>query len=203
MDKFTKLTGVAAPLADRQCRHRHDHPEGLSEDDQAHRPRHRAVRRDALPRRRFGEPGFRAQQAGLSQGADPGRRRQFRLRLVARARALGAARFRHPLRHLDQLCRHLLQQLLQERHPADHGQPRGSGEADGRRLARLQCDDLGRPRGQGDPRAGRRRRPFRPRRFQAALPAQRPRRHRADAWRRRRRSTPSRPSSAKPGRGRE
>ncbi len=37
-----------------------------------------------------------------------------------------------------------------------------------------------RPRGQGDPRAGRRRDQVRPRRVQAPLPAQRPRRHRPD-----------------------
>jgi hypothetical protein len=41
---------------------------------------------------------FRAEPARLSQRADPRRRRQLRLRLVARARALGAAGFRHPLR---------------------------------------------------------------------------------------------------------
>ena len=42
---------------------------------------------------------LRAQQAGLPQGDDPGRRRELRLRLLARARAVGAARLRHPLRH--------------------------------------------------------------------------------------------------------
>ena len=42
-------------------------------------------------RRRQREPRLRAQQAGLSQGQDPGRRRQFRLRLLARACAVGAA----------------------------------------------------------------------------------------------------------------
>ena len=166
--------------ADRQCRHRHDHPEGLSEDDQAHRARHRPVRRDALQGRRLGKPGFRAQQAGLPQGADPGRRRQFRLRLEPRACAVGAARFRHPLRHLDLVRRHFLQQLLQERHPADHRQPGGSGEADGRRLARLQRHAVGRPRSQGNPRPGWRRGQVRPRRVQAALPAERPRRYRPD-----------------------
>ncbi len=36
-------------------------------------------------------PGLRPQPAGLSQVGDPGRRRQFRLRLLAGARALGAA----------------------------------------------------------------------------------------------------------------
>ena len=35
--------------------------------------------------------------------------------------AVGAARFRHPLRDLHELCRHLLQQLLQERHSAHRG----------------------------------------------------------------------------------
>ena len=44
-------------------------------------------------------PDFVLNQAALPQGRDPGRRRELRLRLVARARALGAARFRHPLRH--------------------------------------------------------------------------------------------------------
>ena len=106
---------------DDQCRHRHDHPQAVSQDHQAHRARQGPVLGEALPRRRQREPGFRAQQAGLPQSQDPGRRRQFRLRLLARARALGADRFRHPLRDLDLVRRHLLQQLLQERHPADQG----------------------------------------------------------------------------------
>ena len=38
----------------------------------------------------------------------------------SRACALGAARFRHTLPHRAVLRRHLLQQLLQERHLADH-----------------------------------------------------------------------------------
>src|SRR3546814_5587868 len=46
-------------------------------------------------------------------------RGQFRLRLEPRARPLGALGFRHTLRHRAELRRHLLQQLLQERHPAD------------------------------------------------------------------------------------
>ena len=37
------------------------------------------------------DAGFHPQQAGLSQRQDPGRRRQFRLRLEPRARAMGAA----------------------------------------------------------------------------------------------------------------
>ena len=65
----------------------------------------------------------------------------------ARACALGAARFRHPLRDLDELRRHLLQQLLQERHPADPRHARAARTLDGRRAARGQCDPVDRSRG--------------------------------------------------------
>ena len=44
----TMLEGVAAPLKIDQCRHRHDHPQAVSEDDQAHRARQGPVLRDAL-----------------------------------------------------------------------------------------------------------------------------------------------------------
>ena len=69
MQKFTKLTGVAAPLPMHQCRHRHDHPQAVPEDDQAHRARQglfSEMRYDEDGKR---DPGFRAQQAGLPQGA--------------------------------------------------------------------------------------------------------------------------------------
>jgi 3-isopropylmalate/(R)-2-methylmalate dehydratase small subunit len=59
------------------------------------------------------KPDFVLNKPGLSQGQDPGGGRQFRLRLKPRARSLGAAGFRHPLRHRAQLRRHLLWQLLQ------------------------------------------------------------------------------------------
>src|SRR5256885_10079580 len=55
----------------------------------------------------------------LFRSEDPGGWRQFRLRLLARACALGADGFRHSLRDLDLVRRHLLQQLLQERRAAD------------------------------------------------------------------------------------
>ncbi len=154
---------------DRQCRHRHDHPQAISEDDQAHRPRRRPVLGDALQRRRLAQSRLRAQQARLRQGQDSRRRRQFRLRLVARARALGAARFRHPLRHLDRLRRHFLQQLLQERHSAGQGVAGRSGEADGRRAARRQRDADRRSAGAGNPRPRRRRRQVRDRRRSASI----------------------------------
>ena len=66
-----------------QCRHRHDHPQAIPENHPPHRPGQGPVRRDALQARRQRESGFRAQQAGLSQGADPGGGREFRLRLLA------------------------------------------------------------------------------------------------------------------------
>ena len=53
------------------------------------------------------------------QCEDPDRRRELRLRLVTRARALGAARLRHPLHHRPSFADIFFQQLLQERHLAD------------------------------------------------------------------------------------
>ena len=91
MEKFTVLEGVAAPL------------KMINVDTDMIIPKQylKTIKRTglgkglfaetALSRRRQREPGFRAQQAGLSQVQDPGRRRQFRLRLLARARAVGAA----------------------------------------------------------------------------------------------------------------
>ena len=63
---------------------------------------------------------------------------------IARARALGAARFRHPLRDRAVVRRHLLQQLLQERHPAHRAAAGGRRQADGRRRPRRQRDHHGR-----------------------------------------------------------
>ena len=107
--------------ADDQCRHRHDHPQAVPEDHQAHRARARrcstrcATTPDGSEKPDFvlNKPAYR--KAQILVAGD-----EFRLRLEPRARALGAARFRHPLRHRAELRRHLLQQLLQERHPADH-----------------------------------------------------------------------------------
>ena len=119
MQKFDTLTGVAAPL------------EIVNVDTDMIIPKQylKTIKRTGLGKGLFSEmryrddgsenPDFVLNKPAYRQGADPRRRRQFRLRLVARACALGAARFRHPLRHLDRFRRHLLQQLLQERHPAD------------------------------------------------------------------------------------
>ena len=81
MEKFTKLTGVAAPLPI------------VNVDTDMIIPKDylKTIKRTGLSvglfaEMRFnedgsGEPRFRAQQACLPQGADPGCRRQFRLRL--------------------------------------------------------------------------------------------------------------------------
>ena len=80
---FQDARGRRRPPQHDQCRYRHDHPQTVSEDHPSHRPGQGAVRRDALQHRRQREAGLRAQQAGLSQGQDPGGGREFRLRLVA------------------------------------------------------------------------------------------------------------------------
>ena len=65
-------------------RHRPDHPEAVPEADRAHR-----LRRVPLLRLAQGSR-VRAEPAGGAGGADPAGRPQLRLRLVARARAVGA-----------------------------------------------------------------------------------------------------------------
>ena len=56
---------------------------------------------------RHAGPGIPAEPAGMAAGAHHRRRAQFRLRLLARERGLGAVRRRLPLRHRAQLRRHL------------------------------------------------------------------------------------------------
>ena len=95
MDKFTTLTAVAAPLP------------RVNVDTDAIIPKQylKTIKRTGLGKGLFAEmrykddgsdePGIRAEQARLQERQDHRRRRQFRLRLLARARALGA----HGLRH--------------------------------------------------------------------------------------------------------
>ena len=145
MDKFTTLTAVAAPL------------DMINVDTDMIIPKDylKTIQRTGLGKGLFAElrylddgsdnPDFVLNKPAY-EGADPGRRQQFRLRLEPRARALGAARLRHPLRHLDRVRRHLLQQRLQERHPADQGLQGRPRQADGRRRARRQRHADGRSR---------------------------------------------------------
>ena len=109
MEKFTTLTGVAAPMP------------LVNIDTDMIIPKQflKTIKRSGLGVNLFDEmrydndgneiADFRAEPARLSQRSDPCRGRQFRLRVVARTCALGAFGFRHPLRHLDQFRRYLLQ----------------------------------------------------------------------------------------------
>ena len=109
MDKFTTLTAVAAPLPI------------VNVDTDMIIPKQylKTIKRTGLGSALFSEmryrddgsenPDFVLNKPAYRHAEDPRRRRQFRLRLVARTCAVGAAGLRHPLRHLDQLCRHLLQ----------------------------------------------------------------------------------------------
>ena len=119
MEKFTKLTGVAAPLP----------MINIDTDKIFPAVFLKTIRRTGLAKWLFQEIRFRPDGSEnpdfvLNQG--PYRSAKiivvgdnFGCGLLPRARALGAHRFRHHLRHRALLCRHFLQQLLQERPPAD------------------------------------------------------------------------------------
>ena len=201
MQKFTTLRGVAAPLPMINIDTDMIIPKQFLKTIKRTGPRQEPVRRAALRDGRQGEARFRAEPAGLSQGADPGGRGEFRLRLEPRACALGAAGFRHPLRHRHELRRHLLQQLLQERHPADQAAPVRGRQADGGCPARLQRHRHHRSREAGDHRPRRRACPFRGRSLPQALPAERPRRYRPHLGEGRVTSTASRRATAWPAPG--
>ena len=192
MQPFTTLTGVAAPLR------------MINVDTDMIIPKQylKTIKRTGLGKGLFSEmrynedgrenPDFVLNKPAYRKAQDPRRRRQFRLRLEPRARALGAARFRHPLRHLDELRRHFLQQLLQERHPADHRVAGGPRQADGRRRARRQRDDhrsISRTRRSAAPTAAW---SVSTSTRSEALPAQRARRDRPDHGKARPLSTPTR-----------
>ena len=181
MQPFTKLTGIAAPLP------------MVNVDTDKIIPAHhlKTIKRTGLGVHLFEtlryhddgseRPDFVLNRRALPQGRDPDRRREFRLRQLARACALGAARLRHPLRDRAQLRRHLLQQLLQERRPADRTRA-GADRAPAARGGRGQEPDLHVDlEQQHDPAADRQRAVrLRGRSVPQALPAERPRRRRPD-----------------------
>ena len=114
-DKFTVTRPV--PPADRQHRHRHDHPKQFLKTIARTGAGRAVLPRCAAPGTVRKNRALRAQQAGHRKAGS-----QWRATISAAApRAStprGRSRLRHPLRHLPELRRHLLQQLLQERHPA-------------------------------------------------------------------------------------
>ena len=189
MQTFTTLTGVAAPLPMVNVDTDKIIPTQLPQDDQAHRPRRSTCStRCAITTDGNGEAGFRAQPASLPQGRDPGRRREFRLRLLARACALGAARFRHPLRDRASFAdifynncfkNGILPITVCRRQICDKLMDDAETRRQRRRSPSISSSRRSRgPNGEVIT--------FDDRPVPQALPAQRPRRHRPDAWRRQR-----------------
>jgi aconitase A len=91
MDKFTTLTGIAAPMPLVNIDTDMIIPKQFLKTIAALGPWQEPVRRDALYPGRRGNPGLRAEPARLSQGRDHRGGRQLRLRLLARTCPLGAA----------------------------------------------------------------------------------------------------------------
>ncbi len=109
-------------IAVHQHRHRSDHPRALPDHDHEGGPGQAAVRRLALSRRTARpNPDFVLNRPAARGCADPRGRPQLRLRLLARTRAVGAARFRLSRRRQHRDRRHLPRQLAEERLLADRG----------------------------------------------------------------------------------
>src|ERR1700723_2396711 len=113
MDKFTTLTGVAAPMP----------IDNIDTDMIIPKQYLKTIQRTGLGKGLFSEMRYKDDGSPnpdfvLNKPAY----KDVKI-LVARTCPLGFARLRHPLRNLDGFRRHLLQQLLQERHPADPRQP--------------------------------------------------------------------------------
>jgi hypothetical protein len=123
MRAFTRLDGRAAPLE----------LANIDTDQIIPKQFLKTVEREGLAKGLFYDFRFdgegkrdqrlRAEPAGVQERSRADRRRQFRLRQLARARPVGADGLRDHVRDLDQLRRHLQQQLLQQRPAAGGGQP--------------------------------------------------------------------------------
>ncbi len=146
MQKFTVHKGLVAPAGPRERRHRRDHPEAVPEVDPARPASARtcstsgatwtAASRARTTAARKPNPDFVLNQPRYAGRVDPAGAQELRLRLVARARAVGAGPVRLPRHHRAELRRHLLQQQLQERPAADRA-ARSAGRPAVRRDHRL------------------------------------------------------------------
>ena len=115
MEKFTVVTGIAAPMM----------MPNINTDAMTPMAAGRstatdlgidAVRQLALPTRRRRDPEASSSTgAPFRHSAIHRRRREFRLRQLARARGVGADALRHPLRDRAELRRHLPRQRVSER----------------------------------------------------------------------------------------
>ena len=146
MEKFTKLTGVAAPLPMRNV------------DTDMIIPKQflKTIKRTGLGKSlffemRFDEAGKEIPDFVLNQPAY----RKATILVTGENFGCGSSREHAPWALLDfgirciiatGLRRHLLQQLLPERHPADQAAAGRRRQADGRREPRHQCDGDGRSR---------------------------------------------------------
>ena len=158
MDKFTTLTGVAAPLP------------MINVDTDAIIPKQflKTIKRTGLGKHlfyelRYDEQGKEKPDFVLNKPAY----RKAQILVAGENFGCGSSREHAPWALLDfgircvistVVRRHLLQQLLPERHPADQGAAGGPRQADGRRQPRRQRDAHRRSREAGDPRPRRRRR---------------------------------------------
>src|SRR6266480_2636823 len=96
----------------RQCRHRPDGAETISEGAHARRLWPHSLLRLALSPRRKTKSGIRPEFPALQRRISFAGARQFRLRLQPRARTVGSERLRLPRRHRAELRGHFLQQLF-------------------------------------------------------------------------------------------
>ena len=115
MKPFERLRAVALPDRAAQSRHRSDHPGAVSAEAAGGRLRPIPVPRPALSQGRLGGSGLPAEPAGVPRRAHRRGRAQLRLRIVARARGVGALRLRDPRRDRAELRRHLPLECAQER----------------------------------------------------------------------------------------
>ena len=180
MDKFTTLEGVAAPL------------KIINVDTDMVIPKQylKTIKRTGLGKGLFAEQRYKDDG---SENPDfvlnKPSYRNAKILVAGDNFGCGSSREHAPWALLDfgircvistSFRRHFLQQLLQERHPADPRQPGRPRQAVRRRRARRQCDADHRSPEPGDSRPRRRQGKVRDRSVPQALPAQRPRRHRPD-----------------------
>ena len=118
-------------------RHRPDHPEAVPEADRAHRATGSSCSTTGATTRTASQrPGFELNRPEFARRVDPARRPQLRLRLVARARRVGAAGLRLRRRRRPVVRRHLPHERRQERAGRDRAARRRGEAADGARRPR-------------------------------------------------------------------